>query len=49
MTVRPPAEVDGHPEQRNVRLALEELDFFSDEVTILGVFLASPARKDLPT
>jgi prephenate dehydratase len=43
------AEVDGHPEQRNVRLALEELDFFSDEVTILGVFPASPARKDLPT
>ena len=43
------AEVDGHPEQRNVRLALEELDFFSDEVTILGVFPASPARQHLPT
>jgi prephenate dehydratase len=32
------AEVEGHPEHRNVKLALEELDFFSREVKILGVF-----------
>jgi prephenate dehydratase len=43
------AEVDGHPEQRGVRLALEELDFFSHEVDILGVFPASPARRNLPS
>jgi prephenate dehydratase len=32
------AEVEGHPEHRGVRLALEELDFFSREVRILGVY-----------
>ena len=32
------AEVEGHPEHRPLRLALEELDFFSREVRILGVF-----------
>lgn len=31
-------EVEGHPEHRGVRLALEELDFFSREVRILGVY-----------
>lgn len=38
------AEVEGHPEHRNVRLALEELDFFSREVKILGVFAQHPYR-----
>ncbi len=38
------AEIDGHPDQRPVRLALEELGFFSREVRILGVFPASPLR-----
>lgn len=37
-------EIDGHPEQRPVRLALEELDFFSREIRILGVFPAAPFR-----
>ena len=32
------AEVEGHPEHRPLRLAIEELDFFSREVRILGVF-----------
>ncbi len=32
------AEVEGHPEHRGVRLALEELTFFSREVRILGVY-----------
>jgi prephenate dehydratase len=32
------AEVEGHPEHKNVRLALEELDFFSRQVRILGVY-----------
>lgn len=37
-------EIDGHPEQRNVRLALEELEFFSREIRILGVYPAAPFR-----
>jgi prephenate dehydratase len=39
------AEVDGHPSHTNMRLALEELDFFSREVRILGVYPAHPFRK----
>ena len=39
------AEVDGHPQHTNVRLAFEELDFFSREVSILGVYPAHPFRK----
>lgn len=38
------ADVEGHPEERNLRLALEELDFFSREVRILGVYPAHPFR-----
>ena len=38
------ADIDGHPEQQPVRLALEELGFFSREVRILGVYPASPSR-----
>jgi len=38
------ADIDGHPEDRSVRLALEELAFFSRELRILGVYPASPAR-----
>jgi prephenate dehydratase len=34
------AEVDGHPSQRNLQLALEELRFFSRETAILGVYPA---------
>ncbi len=38
------ADIEGHPDQTSVRLALEELGFFSREVTILGVYPASPHR-----
>jgi len=38
------ADIDGHPAQQPVRLALEELGFFSREVRILGVYPASPQR-----
>ena len=38
------ADIEGHPDQRPVRLALEELSFFSNEVRILGVYPASPFR-----
>jgi len=38
------AEVDGHPEHPSLRLALEELAFFSSEIKILGVYPAAPFR-----
>jgi prephenate dehydratase len=40
------ADVEGHPEHASVRLALEELGFFSREVRILGVYPANPKRLD---
>jgi prephenate dehydratase len=39
------ADIEGHPDQRPVRLALEELSFFSREVRILGVYPAHPFRR----
>jgi len=39
------ADVEGHPEDRPLRLALEELRFFSREVRILGVYPAHPFRR----
>ena len=41
------ADIDGHPSQRNVRLALEELRFFTSYVRILGVYPASPHRAEI--
>jgi prephenate dehydratase len=38
------ADVEAHPEERSLVLALEELAFFSREVKILGVYPAHPAR-----
>jgi prephenate dehydratase len=38
------ADIEGHPDQRLVRLAIEELGFFSREVKILGVYPANPFR-----
>ncbi|MFK5979616.1 MAG: prephenate dehydratase [Rhizobiaceae bacterium] len=35
------ADIVGHPDDKNVKLALEELAFFCDELKILGVYLAS--------
>jgi prephenate dehydratase len=40
------ADVEGHPEDRKLRLALEELRFFSREVRILGVYPGHPFRRD---
>ena len=40
------AEVDGHPEEKNLKRALEELGFFSTKMRIFGVFPADPARDD---
>ncbi|MGH6929621.1 MAG: prephenate dehydratase domain-containing protein, partial [Dongiaceae bacterium] len=39
------AEIEGHPDHRSVRLAMEELGFFSREVKILGVYPAHPFRR----
>jgi len=39
------AEVEGHPEQKSVQLALEELGFFSDEFKALGSFPTNPFRR----
>ncbi len=38
------ADVEAHPDDRPLQLALEELAFFSTEVNILGVYPAHPGR-----
>ncbi len=40
------ADIEGHPVERNVQLALEELSFFSTELKVLGTYLASPYRAE---
>ena len=40
------ADIEGHPVDRPVQLALEELSFFSTQITILGTYPASPFRKE---
>jgi prephenate dehydratase len=39
------ADVEGHPSERRLQLALEELQFFSSELKVLGVYPADPYRK----
>lgn len=39
------AEIEGHPDERRVQLALEELGFFSSMLKIMGVFPASSDRQ----
>ena len=41
------AEIEGHPDERRVQLALEELGFFSNSLKILGVYPRNPAREGL--
>ncbi|MET0168982.1 MAG: prephenate dehydratase, partial [Aliihoeflea sp.] len=38
------ADIEGHPDDVNVAQALKELDFFSREVRILGVYPAAEFR-----
>jgi prephenate dehydratase len=38
-------EVEGHPEDQSLRLALEELAFFSSSLKVLGVYPADPFRR----
>lgn len=40
-------DIEGHPEDLPVRLALEELGFFTWEITILGTYAASEHRQKL--
>ena len=40
------SDVDGHPEDAPLKRALEELDFFSREMRILGVYPAHPFRAE---
>ena len=39
-------DAEGHPKDRSMRLALEELRFFAREVRVLGVYAAHPYRKE---
>lgn len=41
------ADVEGHPEDKNLKLAFEELNFFCDEFKILGVYPAVKARDEI--
>ena len=38
------ADIEGHPDDPNVKLALEELRYFTSECRILGTYPASPRR-----
>ncbi len=39
------AEIEGHPEERGVKLALEELAFFSASLRVLGIYPADGYRR----
>jgi prephenate dehydratase len=41
------ADIEGHPSERGVRLALEELEFFTSHLRVLGVYKASPYRAEI--
>jgi prephenate dehydratase len=42
------ADIEGHPDQKPVRRALEELQYFTSKLTILGVYPAHPFRAEMP-
>ncbi|SMX22961.1 prephenate dehydratase [Boseongicola aestuarii] len=39
------ADIEGHPDDENVQLAMAELDYFTSEITILGVYPADTKRR----
>lgn len=41
-------DLEGHPDAQNVRLALEELQFFSSKVVTIGIYPAHPYRGEMP-
>lgn len=38
------ADIEGHPEDPAVKRALEELEYFTSDITMLGVYPADPRR-----
>ncbi|WP_114283855.1 prephenate dehydratase [Candidatus Halocynthiibacter alkanivorans] len=38
------ADIEGHPEDPSVKLAMEELAYFTEEISVLGVYPADPRR-----
>ncbi|MBB3713612.1 prephenate dehydratase [Limimaricola variabilis] len=40
------AEIEGHPDDRNVQLAFDELDYFTDSIKLMGVFPAASRRHE---
>ena len=38
------ADIEGHPDDRSVQLALEELEYFTNNLDVLGVYPADPKR-----
>ncbi len=39
------ADIEGHPDDRSVALAFEELAYFTTHLTVLGVYPADPRRR----
>jgi prephenate dehydratase len=39
------ADIEGHPDDRNVQLAMEELDYFTTNIALLGVYPTDPKRR----
>ena len=40
------SEIEGHPDDHNVQLALEELDYFTDHLKLMGVYPAAARRHE---
>jgi prephenate dehydratase len=41
------AEIEGHPDDHNVQLALDELDYFTDHLHVMGVYPAAARRHEV--
>ncbi|WP_102225952.1 prephenate dehydratase [Acidimangrovimonas sediminis] len=41
------ADIEGHPDDRNVQLALEELRYFTSQMKLLGTYPADPKRHEM--
>lgn len=39
------ADIEGHPDDRNVQLAMEELEYFTTHLTLLGVYPSDSRRR----
>ncbi|QMU58951.1 MAG: prephenate dehydratase [Boseongicola sp.] len=39
------ADIEGHPDDENVQRAMEELDYFTSEIKVLGTYPSDPRRK----